>query len=150
MQNISFIGLGAMGTPMALNLLKKKYNLFIYDINNKNYKKFYKSKAKICNNYKDLSSKSDVFISMLPDSKALSNLVLGKNGIINFIKKDSTFIDCSSVDYETTLKISDAFTKKSIKFIDAPVSGGVSGAEQATLTIMVGGKKKHIMKQKKY
>ena len=112
MQNISFIGLGAMGTPMALNLLKKKYNLFLYDINTKNYKKFYKSKAKICNNYKDLSSKSDVFISMLPDGKALSNLVLGKNGIINFIKKDSIFIDCSSVDYETTLKISDAFTKK--------------------------------------
>ena len=46
MKNISFIGLGAMGTPMALNLLKKKYNLFLYDINTKNYKKFYKSKAK--------------------------------------------------------------------------------------------------------
>ena len=93
MQNISFIGLGAMGTPMALNLLKKKYNLFLYDINTKNYKKFNKSKAKTCNNYKDLSSKSDVFISMLPDGKALSNLVLGKNGIINFIKKNSIFID---------------------------------------------------------
>ena len=60
---------------------------------------------------------------------------------INFIKKGSIFIDCSSVDYKTTLQISDAFTKKSIKFIDAPVSGGVSGAELATLTIMVGGKK---------
>ena len=141
MQNISFIGLGAMGTPMALNLLKKKYNLFLYDINTKNYKKFYNSKAKICYNYLDLSRKSDVFISMLPDGKALSNLVIGKNGIINFINKDSTFIDCSSVDYETTLKISDAFKKKSIQFIDAPVSGGVSGAEQATLTIMVGGQK---------
>ena len=61
--------------------------------------------------------------------------------IFNFIKKDSIFIDCSSVDYKTTLQISDAFTKKSIKFIDAPVSGGVSGAEHATLTIMVGVKK---------
>ena len=106
MRNISFIGLGAMGTPMALNLIKKKYNLFLYDINTKNYKYFSKNDSKICYNYKDLCSNSDIFISMLPDGKALTNLVLRKNGIINFIKKKSFFIDCSSIDYKTTIKVS--------------------------------------------
>ena len=141
MRNISFIGLGAMGTPMALNLIKKKNNLFLYDINTKNYKHFSKNDSKICSNYIDLCKNSDIFISMLPDGKALTNLVLGKNGIINFIKKKSFFIDCSSIDYKTTIKVSNEFAKKGIKFIDAPVSGGVSGAKNASLTIMVGGSK---------
>ena len=147
MRNISFIGLGAMGTPMALNLIKNKYNLFLYDINTKNYKHFSNSNAKICNNYNDLSINSNIFISMLPDGKALSNLVLGKNGIINCIKKQSVFIDCSSVDYKTTIRVSNEFKKKGIKFLDAPVSGGVSGAKNASLTIMVGGNRnsyKHV------
>ncbi len=141
MRNISFIGLGAMGSPMALNLIKNKYNLFLYDINTKNYKPFLNNNSKICSNYNDLTDNSNIFISMLPDGKALSNLVLGKNGIMNFIKKKSVFIDCSSIDYKTTIKVSNEFAKKGIKFLDAPVSGGVSGAKNASLTIMVGGNK---------
>ena len=142
MKNISFIGLGAMGSPMALNLIKSKHKLFLYDINNKNFKAFKDSSAIITKNYKDLTKDCKIIFSMLPDGKALSNLVLGKNGIINHIKKGSTFIDCSSVDYNTTLRVGKAFNKKGVNFLDAPVSGGVSGAKAASLTIMVGGKKK--------
>ena len=142
MPNISFIGLGAMGTPMALNLIKQKHNLYLFDINKKNYKKFQKTKSKISHNHIDLTKNSEIFISMLPDGKALASLIFGKNGIINHIKKNSIFIDCSSTDYKTTIEVSKAFFKKGIKFLDAPVSGGVFGAKKASLTIMVGGKKK--------
>ena len=86
---------------------------------------------------------------MLPDGKSLSKLVLGKSGIINYIKKNSIFIDCSSIDYATTLKISKALDEKGIKFLDAPVSGGVNGAKKAILTIMVGGNKSAFNKSKK-
>ena len=106
-QNISFIGLGAMGTPMPLNY--KKYNLFLYDINTKNYKKFYKSKAKICNNYKDLSSKSDVFISMLPDVNFIK-FSFRKMVLLILLKK--FYIYWLFIGWLwTTLKIS-CFTKK--------------------------------------
>ena len=149
MKNISFIGLGAMGVPMALNLIKKKYNLYLYDINKKNYKFFKNYESKIAFNYNDLTKNANIFISMLPDGKALSNLVLGKNGIIHLIKKNSIFIDCSSVDYQTTLNVSKAFKKKGIKFLDARVSGGVSGAKNASLTIMVGGTKETFNHAKK-
>ena len=120
MQNISFIGLGAMGKPMALNLLKNKYKLFLYDINKKNYESFKNTKSKIITNFNDLTD-SDLFISMLPDGKSLSNLIFGKNGIINYIKKNSVFIDCSSVDYKTTIEVSKAFNK--IEYLNEIFSG---------------------------
>ncbi len=139
MNKISFIGLGNMGNPMVFNLLKKKYDLKIYDINESLYKPFKKTNATITNLQEELSKDIRVFITMLPDGKALKEFVLGKNGVINFIEKKSIFIDCSSVDYETTIKISKELKKKGVNFLDAPVSGGVSGAKNATLTIMVGG-----------
>ena len=63
-----------------------------------------------------LTEKTNVFITMLPDGKALNSLVLGKDGLINYIKEDSIFIDCSSSDYNTTINISKALSKKNIKF----------------------------------
>ena len=141
MNKISFIGLGNMGNPMVFNLLKKKYDLKIYDINEKLYKPFKKTNAIITSSKEELSKDKRIFISMLPNGKALKNLVLGKNGIIKFIKKNSIFIDCSSVDYNTTITIASELKKKGVCFLDAPVSGGISGAKNATLTVMVGGEK---------
>ncbi len=142
MTHISFIGLGNMGNPMALNLIKKKHKLNIYDLNPKLFKPFIKTNAEISNNIENLSKDSRFFISMLPDGKALKSLVLGSGGLLNHIKKNDILIDCSSVDYDTTVEVSKALTKKEAYLLDAPVSGGVSGAKNATLTIMVGGKKK--------
>ena len=100
-----------MGNPMVFNLLKKKYDLKIYDINESLYKPFKKTNATITNLQEELSKDIRVFITMLPDGKALKEFVLGKNGVINFIEKKSIFIDCSSVDYETTIKISKELKK---------------------------------------
>ena len=148
MTKISFIGLGNMGNPMALNLIRKKYKLNLYDLNSKLLKPFLKTNAKIINNLSDLSNNSNYFITMLPDGKALENLVFKSNGILNKIKKNDILIDCSSVDYDTTIKVYKALSKRGAHFLDAPVSGGVSGAEKATLTIMVGGKKQVFNKAK--
>lgn len=148
MTKISFIGLGNMGNPMALNLIRKKYKLNLYDLNSKLLKPFLKTNAKIINNLSDLSNNSNYFITMLPDGKALENLVFKANGILNKIKKNDILIDCSSVDYDTTIKVYKALSKRGAHFLDAPVSGGVSGAEKATLTIMVGGKKQVFNKAK--
>ena len=87
MSQISFIGLGNMGTPMALNLIRKKYKLNLYDLNTKLFKPFLKTNAKIVNNLSDLSNHSNFFITMLPDGKALQNLVFHSDGILNKIKK---------------------------------------------------------------
>ena len=87
MTKISFIGLGNMGNPMALNLIRKKYKLNLYDLNSKLLKPFLKTNAKIINNLADLSNNSNYFITMLPDGKALENLVFKSNGILNKIKK---------------------------------------------------------------
>ena len=148
MTQISFIGLGNMGRPMALNLIRKKYKLNLYDLNSKLLKPFLKTNAKIINNLSDLSNNSNFFITMLPDGKALENLVFKSDGILNKIKKNDILIDCSSVDYDTTIKVYKALSKRGAHFLDAPVSGGVSGAEKATLTIMVGGKKQVFNKAK--
>ena len=139
MNDITFIGLGKMGTPMALNLLKKKFNLTIFDLNLKHYDNFKKHNVKLASDISHLTEKKSVFITMLPDGKALQKLVLGKNGLINSVKKNSIFIDCSSVDYGTTVRVSKALNSAGVKFLDAPVSGGVVGAVNASLTIMVGG-----------
>ena len=79
MKNISFIGLGAMGVPMALNLINKKYNLYLYDINKKKYKFFTKYKTKIAHNYKDLTENTNIFISMLHNLILKFNYVFLKN-----------------------------------------------------------------------
>ena len=149
MNNISFIGLGNMGNPMATNLITKNYNLKIYDINPILYKPFKKTNALVANTLDKLTEDSNVFITMLPDGKALYKLILGKNGLINSIKNNSIFIDCSSSDYDATIEVSKALNKKNIKFLDAPVSGGVSGAKNGSLTIMVGGNKNAFNKSKK-
>ena len=148
LNNLSFIGLGNMGKPMALNLLKNQYNLVIYDINPELYNTFEKTKAKIAKKNSDITNKSSFIITMLPDGKALYNLVMGKHGLIKSIKKNSIFIDCSSSDYATTMLISKELKKKKILFLDAPVSGGVTGAKKGSLSIMVGGNKNAFNKSK--
>ena len=87
LNNLSFIGLGKMGKPMALNLLKNQYNLVIYDINPELYNTFEKTKAKIAKKNSDITNKSSFIITMLPDGKALYNLVMGKHGLIKVLKK---------------------------------------------------------------
>ena len=149
MQMYSFLGIGNMGFEMVKHLIKQKKSIVnIYDINQKIYKKFTQKNVFKINILKDIPKQTNFFFTMVPDGKALEKIIIGKNGIIEKAKKGSVVIDCSSVDLSTTLKISKKLKNIEVDFLDAPVSGGVSGAKNASLTIMVGGEKKIFNKAK--
>ena len=131
---IGFIGLGNMGLPMYMNLLKAGHNVYGFDIIKKNLPEL-KIVDKLTSAIRDM----DVVITMLPDSKSLKSVV---PEIIKTIEKRKIFIDCSTVDIETTKSIAEKVKDKKIGFLDAPVSGGIVGAKEGKLTFMVGGPKK--------
>ena len=139
-----FIGLGLMGLPMAINILKKKYSLVVWSRSKKNYKKIQKLGAKTCQNLIDLPNKCDVIIMMLVDDKISMQI---SNQLKNKLKKGQILIDMSSTKKKTAIKIEKKIRSKA-HFLDAPVSGGTAGAEKAKLAIMVGGEKRIFNKVK--
>ena len=139
---IAFIGVGNMGLPMAENLMKSGKKLRVFDVSKKTIKIAKEKKLDVIENLNDLVT-TDVttVITMLPEGKHSKEVFLGDNGIINKVSKECLLIDCSTIDIQTSKEIGKKATEKGIKMIDAPVSGGVMGAQKATLNIMVGGTK---------
>ena len=136
---IGFIGVGTMGKPMALNLMKAGYELAVYDINPKPLKELQEKGATIGQSIRDVAGKSPVVITMVPNSKDVEDVILKENGAIEGLKSGSVVIDMSTIDPGVSRKISKILREKNIQMLDAPVSGGQTGAEAATLAIMVGG-----------
>jgi len=139
---IAFIGVGNMGLPMAENLLKSGKKIRVFDVSKKTIKIAQEKKLDVVKNLDDLVT-ADVttVITMLPEGKHSKEVFLGENGIIKKVSKDCLLIDCSTIDIQTSKEIGKKATENGIKMIDAPVSGGVMGAQKATLNIMVGGTK---------
>ena len=138
MQNISFIGIGLMGFPMAKNLLKSGFNLRAYNRSQDKADRLKEFGAEISTSIKDVVTNSDVIITMLTDDAAVEK-VMGSDEFISNIKEGATVIDMSSVNPVITKKYFKILKEKNINYLDAPVSGGTIGAEEATLAIMVGG-----------
>lgn len=139
MYRIGFIGLGIMGKPMAKNLLKAGYQLVVYDINTAAIKELTDSGAVEGSHPSDVASRSEVIITMLPNSPEVKEVVLGKNGIIKGVKSGSVFIDMSSIAPLVSREVSEQLRQKGVVMLDAPVSGGEPKAVEGTLAIMVGG-----------
>ena len=137
-----------MGTPMAKNLLKSKYKLKVFNRTKKKALQLKKDGAVVCDSIKDVVFGQDVIITMLSDDKAVKRICKSAEFIKN-LKKSSTVIDMSSTSPRTAQEISKLLKKNNINFLDAPVSGGTSGAENAELAIMVGGEKKIFLKNLK-
>ena len=139
---IAFIGVGNMGLPMAENLMKSGKKIRVFDVSKKTIKIAKEKKLDVVENLNELVT-TDVttVITMLPEGKHSKEVFLGDNGIINKVSKDCLLIDCSTIDIQTSKEIGKKATENGIKMIDAPVSGGVMGAQKATLNIMVGGTK---------
>ena len=139
---IAFIGVGNMGLPMAENLMKSGKKIRVFDVSKKTIKIAKEKKLDVVENLNELVT-TDVttVITMLPEGKNSKEVFLGDNGIINKVSKDCLLIDCSTIDIQTSKEIGKKATENGIKMIDAPVSGGVMGAQKATLNIMVGGTK---------
>ena len=137
---IAFIGVGNMGNPMATNLHKAGYKIKVFDISTEMLIKAKESGLKTVNNINELiTEKVSIVITMLPEGKHSKEIYLGEDGIINKVSKNCLLIDCSTIDIDTSKEIGKAAEDKEILMIDAPVSGGVMGAQKATLNIMVGG-----------
>jgi len=141
MRKIGFIGLGIMGKPMAMNLIKAGFYLTVYDIRPKPVKEVVATSAKEGKSAKDVAAQSEVVITMLPNSPDVKKAVFGKNGILEGAKPGTILIDMSSIAPMVSREIAVEAQKKGVEMLDAPVSGGEPKAKDGTLAIMVGGKK---------
>ena len=141
MMNVGFIGIGLMGFPMSKNLLKSGYNLKAYNRSQDKADRLKEFGAEISTSIKEVVTNSDVVITMLTDDAAVEK-VMSNDEFITNIKENATVIDMSSVSPVITKKYADILKEKKINYLDAPVSGGTIGAEDASLAIMVGGDEK--------
>ena len=137
---IAFIGIGNMGSPMAENLVKAGKNVKVFDTSESVVEKAKEKKLEVAKNLDELiTNEVTTVITMLPEGKNSKEVYLGDKGIINKVSKNCLLVDCSTIDIQTSIEIGKKASEKEIKMIDAPVSGGVMGAQKATLNIMVGG-----------
>ena len=136
MKKIGFIGLGNMGKGMSINLSKKNLQIIGYDINDNAYKNLKNTKILIAKNLNHLINESEIIITMLPDGKAVKKVW---SEAIAFSTPGKYLIDCSTIDVKTSKSVQIQAKEKGLSTLDAPVSGGVIGADTGTLTFMVGG-----------
>jgi 2-hydroxy-3-oxopropionate reductase len=139
MKKIGFIGLGIMGKPMAKNLIKAGYELTVYDIVAERIEELVKAGAKRGSSGKDVAAKSEVVITMLPNSPHVMDAVLGPNGVLEGARPGMILIDMSSIAPSVSKRIEAEARKKGVTMLDAPVSGGEPKAIEGKLAIMVGG-----------
>ncbi|PID43999.1 MAG: 3-hydroxyisobutyrate dehydrogenase [Gammaproteobacteria bacterium] len=140
MKKIGFIGLGNMGKPMALNLVKKGFELRVFDIQPDPVAELVTAGACAADSVADVLTGADLIISMLPSGHHVENLYLGEQGILNNLTHQPLLIDCSTIAPDSSRKVAEAAGQKQLVMLDAPVSGGTAGATAGTLTFIVGGK----------
>ena len=138
MKKIGFIGIGLMGLPMAKNILKSGYKLTAFNRSPNKADLLKEFGAEIAKSLGELVNNSDVIITMLTDDKAVDEVMNNQNFVEN-LKSGKILIDMSSVKPITAKKHANSLKLKDINYLDAPVSGGTIGAEEATLAIMIGG-----------
>ena len=138
-QKIGFIGLGIMGAPMARNLLKAGYPLVVYDIVAEKVDEAVKAGAEAGSSSKDVAAKSEIVITMLPNSPEVKEVVLGPDGVLEGAKSGTILIDMSSIAPLASQEVAAKAKEQGVAMLDAPVSGGEPKAIEGTLAIMVGG-----------
>lgn len=139
MANLGFIGLGIMGKPMAEHLLAARNTVYIFDVVEQSVQELTKKGAIACKSNKEVAQNSDVIIIMVPDTPDVENVLFGKDGVSEGVKKGAIVVDMSSISPVATKEFAKKLAALGVQMLDAPVSGGQVGAENATLTIMVGG-----------
>src|SRR3984893_13094231 len=139
MAQIGFIGLGNMGLPMAQNLIKAGHPVCGYDVNAAALDKLSAAGGIAVRSLDVASMGVDLVITMLPAREQVREVYLGQGGVLASAAPDTLLIDCSTVDVETARAVAAAAKVNELEMLDAPVSGGVAGAQAATLTFMVGG-----------
>jgi 2-hydroxy-3-oxopropionate reductase len=144
---VGFVGLGIMGRPMAANLQAGGHALFLRDINQLPQELIDKG-AVGCASGKEVANKSDVIITMVPDTPHVEAALFGSDGVAEGLSPGKIVVDMSSISPMATKRFAKSINEKGCDYLDAPVSGGEVGAKQASLTIMVGGPEKAFAKVK--
>ncbi|KPQ24142.1 MAG: 3-hydroxyisobutyrate dehydrogenase, partial [Halomonas sp. HL-93] len=140
MKTVAFIGLGNMGGPMAANLVKGGFKVRAFDLSASALATAKSQGCEVANSAQDAVADADVVISMLPAGKHVMGLYAeGDAPLFDVIKSSAIVIDCSTIDADTARSVAAIGAEKGIGFVDAPVSGGVGGAQAGTLTFIVGG-----------
>lgn len=139
MKKIGFIGLGNMGLPMSQNLLLSNFTVYGMDLNKEAELSFLKSGGTVGVSLDEMVERCDVILTSLPSTNAVEEVFLGENGLVNISGPHVMLVDTSTVAPELNSRIEEAAKKKGVEFLAAPVSGGVVGAVNRTLTFMVGG-----------
>jgi len=139
--SVGFIGLGIMGKPMATNLVKAGYKLYVYNRSSEPAEQLAQMGAIKAANPKELAMASDIVITMLPDSPEVEQVLLGSNGVFEGAKAGTLIIDMSTISPSAAIRLAHIAEQKGLKMLDAPVTGADVGAKEGTLTIMVGGKR---------
>jgi len=136
---IGFIGLGYMGSRMAINILKNQYELIVYNRTKEKARELVQNGARLVENPSDLARDVDILFSMLANPEAVEQLALGKEGFLNSLKKGSIWVDCSTVNPSFSVRMAKESNDKGIHFLDAPVAGSIIPAEKGELIFLVGG-----------
>jgi 3-hydroxyisobutyrate dehydrogenase len=139
MARIAFIGLGNMGLPMALNLLKAGHHVEGFDLNPDSGENLFAAGGASMESAKVAASRAEIVVTMLPSGKEVRELYLEPGGIVDSANPGTLLIDSSTIDVATARDAAASAEAKGLLMVDAPVSGGVGGAQGGTLTFMVGG-----------
>ena len=138
---IGFIGLGIMGKPMSINLLKKGYEVLVNTRRKETATDVLNAGATYCDDQQELARSVDVLMTMLPDGNNVEGIMLNGPKLAEHMKEGSVFIDMSSINPAVSKKIYEVLQTRNVEMLDAPVSGGEPKAIDGTLSFMVGGKK---------
>ncbi|MCR6482448.1 2-hydroxy-3-oxopropionate reductase [Amycolatopsis sp. OK19-0408] len=136
---LGFIGLGVMGAPMAAHLVAAGHDVSGYDVHPAAGEKLQAAGGRAASGVADAVAGADVVITMLPNHPQVEEVVLAAGGVLDAAEPGALLIDMSTIRPETSIAVAEAARDKKIRVLDAPVSGGQAGAEQASLSIMVGG-----------
>jgi 3-hydroxyisobutyrate dehydrogenase len=142
MKNLGFIGLGIMGRPMVMNLLKAGFSVTVYNRTADKMKQAINAGARAANSPQQVAEQADIIMTIVTDSPDVNQVITGKEGVLKGISGGKIVIDMSTISPAVTQNLARELSSKGAHMLDAPVSGGDSGAKAGTLAIMVGGEEK--------
>ncbi|MGI8539848.1 MAG: 2-hydroxy-3-oxopropionate reductase [Rubrobacteraceae bacterium] len=138
-EKVGFIGLGIMGGPMARNLLQEGYELVLYNRTREKAEELAGDGAEVAGSPKEVAERSDIIITMLPDSPQVEEVLAGEDGVFEGVREGALIVDMSTISPVVTRELAQQVEERGASMLDAPVSGGDVGAQQGTLSIMAGG-----------
>jgi len=139
-KQIGFVGIGLMGKPMCLNLVRAGYSLTVQGRNRKNVQELIAQGAEEASTPKEVARSAEVVFTSLPDDDVVEEVILGGNGIFEGMKPGSILVETSTISPITAKRLAEKLAEKGAQMLDAPVSGGAVGASEGTLSFMVGGR----------